>query len=557
MTFTYNGDIGVAVLSLAICIVGVWALLISISRSRLRDNVASKIAMPFDKEPIRPLSDTSIRRNPIPRNRAPSPPVLELHERHEAARRTGVRSNESLANLVSMTAILGDFLMIVSGFVLANLLCQSVSFPAGFENVPMPSVAKNYRLILFSSLVIFWGLTGGEMYKYRNLISPWKNWNKFVQPLLLCLSALIIFDLAVRIDPPVPWIFFVFAAFFILFNIYAWHMVLSRIVQLPVLSSRLRRRLIVIGGGSQTMKIKKALTTTSDLEFIGWVEAIRPNRVAALNQYRLGSLHELEKILQKNSANMVVLTESESLQREGVLAVAKACENEHVQFKMVPHFFDILVSGLRPDKIGEIHLLGVDSLPLTGHRNRFAKRTVDIAGALIGLVMSAPLILIFGAFVYWESPGPILFKQIRQGRNGKWFYILKIRSMHINAEADGKPKWAQENDTRRLRIGSFIRKWNIDEVPQFWNVLIGEMSLVGPRPERPELIARFKSKYAHYQARHMCRPGMTGWAQVNGWRGNTDLEERIRHDIWYLENWSLWLDFRIMLYTFFRRENAY
>jgi lipopolysaccharide/colanic/teichoic acid biosynthesis glycosyltransferase len=137
------------------------------------------------------------------------------------------------------------------------------------------------------------------------------------------------------------------------------------------------------------------------------------------------------------------------------------------------------------------------------------------------------------------------------------FYIFKIRSMHVNAEALGKPQWAQQNDQRRLRIGTFMRKWNIDEVPQFWNVLIGEMSLVGPRPERPELIARFKSKIPHYQARHIYRPGITGWAQVNGWRGNTDLDERIRHDIWYLENWSVWLDFRIMIHTFFRRENAY
>jgi lipopolysaccharide/colanic/teichoic acid biosynthesis glycosyltransferase len=158
---------------------------------------------------------------------------------------------------------------------------------------------------------------------------------------------------------------------------------------------------------------------------------------------------------------------------------------------------------------------------------------------------------------YLESPGPILYKQLRSGRNGRLFNIIKIRSMHINAETHGKPKWAEENDKRRLRVGTFMRKWNIDEMPQFWNVLTGEMSLVGPRPERPELIARFKSKFPHYQARHMCRPGITGWAQVNGWRGNTDLQERIRHDIWYLENWNIWLDFRIMAQTFLRQKNAY
>jgi lipopolysaccharide/colanic/teichoic acid biosynthesis glycosyltransferase len=129
--------------------------------------------------------------------------------------------------------------------------------------------------------------------------------------------------------------------------------------------------------------------------------------------------------------------------------------------------------------------------------------------------------------------------------------------MRLNAEADGKAKWAQDDDNRRLRIGAFMRKWNIDEIPQFFNVLCGQMSLVGPRPERPELIAHFKSKIPHYQARHMYQPGMTGWAQINGWRGNTCLEERIRHDIWYLENWSVWLDFRIMLQTFNHQKNAY
>jgi exopolysaccharide biosynthesis polyprenyl glycosylphosphotransferase len=265
----------------------------------------------------------------------------------------------------------------------------------------------------------------------------------------------------------------------------------------------------------------------------------------------------LEGILRNNGVSVAVLTEPESLQREGVSFVAQTCEKEHVQFKMVPHFFDILISGIRPDNIGGIQLLGVNCLPLSGFRCRVVKRMVDIAGALVGLALSAPLIAVFGALVYWESPGPVLYRQIRQGRNGRLFYIFKLRSMHVNAESHGKAQWASQDDNRRLRIGAFMRKWNIDEVPQFWNVLKGEMSLVGPRPERPELIARFKTKIPHYQARHLYRPGMTGWAQVNGWRGNTDLEERIRHDIWYVENWNIWLDFRIMLQTFISRENAY
>jgi exopolysaccharide biosynthesis polyprenyl glycosylphosphotransferase len=224
---------------------------------------------------------------------------------------------------------------------------------------------------------------------------------------------------------------------------------------------------------------------------------------------------------------------------------------------MVPHFFEILVSGLRPDTVGGIQVLGVEALPLNGYRNRLVKRLVDMTGAIAGLILSAPLIAIFGGLVYLESPGPIFYTQTRMGRNGRLFKMIKIRSMHLNAESHGRAQWAKADDNRRLRIGAFIRKWNIDEIPQFWNVLKGDMSLVGPRPERPELIARFKSEVSHYQVRHTCHPGMTGWAQVNGWRGNTDLEERIRYDIWYIESWSLLLDLRIMFLTFFRWDNAY
>jgi len=462
-----------------------------------------------------------------------------------------------MENMLSMAAIMGDFAMILLGFVLASLLCRGNLVSARFASVPMPPLADSYKLIISGSLIILWGLAGRGLYSYRSVLLPAKIWHKFVEALGFCLLALVCFSLMVRTDPPIPWFFHVCSALIIILNIYNWRMILGRIVQHPLMASRLRRRLVVIGGGSQTRRIQKSLEDNSDMEFVGWIQANKPNHVTELEEFRLGSLHELEAILHHYAVNIAVLTESESLQREGVLAVAKACENEYVQFKMVPHFFEILISGLRPENIGGTQLLGVESLPLSGYRNRFAKRTIDIVGALVGLAVAVPLTILFGALVYWESPGPILYKQLRLGRNGRHFYIIKIRSMQVNAEAPGKAQWAQQNDQRRLRIGAFMRKWNIDEVPQFWNVLTGEMSLVGPRPERPELIARFKSKIPHYQARHITRPGITGWAQVNGWRGNTDLEERIRHDIWYLENWSLWLDFRIMVQTFFRRENAY
>ena len=466
-------------------------------------------------------------------------------------------SRESLEVVLLTVAAFGDFAIIVFGFVLAILLCHYNIIGGFMGTSPMQLFENSYKPVVFSSIIVFWGLTGKELYSFKSLLFPSTVWHKAVEAIGFGLIALIVFSMLQQTEHRDSWIFFVSAAIIICLNMFTWRVIVSWIIRRPALSSRMRRRLIVIGGGLQTARIKEALGGNSDAEFVGWVQAIKPNHVAELEKCRMGSLHELGTILKANAIDIAILTESESLQREGVLSVAKACENEHVQFKMVPHFFEILISGLHSDDIGGLQLLGVDCLPLSGYRNRAVKRMVDIVGASFGLVFSFPIILIFGALVYWEAPGPILYKQLRQGRNGRMFYIFKIRSMQVNAEANGKAQWAKQNDQRRLRIGTFMRKWNIDEVPQFWNVFVGEMSLVGPRPERPELIARFKSKFPHYQARHIYRPGITGWAQVNGWRGDTDLDERIRHDIWYLENWSLWLDCRIMIQTFIRRENAY
>jgi exopolysaccharide biosynthesis polyprenyl glycosylphosphotransferase len=236
--------------------------------------------------------------------------------------------------------------------------------------------------------------------------------------------------------------------------------------------------------------------------------------------------------------------------------IATVCEKEYVEFKIIPSYFPILVSAMHVDHVAGTPVLGLDWLPLNRFGCRALKRGFDLFGAGVGFVLSLPLIALFGAMVYAESPGPIFYRQKRIGRKGKPFDMIKIRSMRVDAEKNGKVGWTRKDDPRRLRIGSFMRKWNIDEIPQFWNVLRGDMSLVGPRPERPELISNFKHEIAHYNIRHSIKPGVSGWAQVNGLRGDTDLSERIRFDIHYIEHWNLLLDLKIMGLTFFKRANA-
>jgi exopolysaccharide biosynthesis polyprenyl glycosylphosphotransferase len=460
--------------------------------------------------------------------------------------------------LLSLTAVAGDLMMVLLGFVLAFWLRQQSSLifqqNAGSH---VPQILDYGRLILLGSGIVFVGLLSKNFYGYKDLIQPANIVCRFVYVLSICLFAFIGITLAVRTVPPISRGFVIFAWGFIFVAVYGWRLILSRVLRHPALVLRLRKRLVVVGAGEETVRIKAGLDANPDMEFVGWIQGNKSNRDESLNRYKLGSLHDLGDILKKHAVDVAVLTESESLQREAVSHVARVCEREHVQFKMVPHFFEIMISGLRPSVVGGVSVLGVDSLPVNTYENRIVKRMVDIVGATVGLVLSCPLILIFGALVYWESPGPIFYRQVRTGRRGQLFQMIKIRSMKMDAEGSGKARWAKENDPRRLRVGAFMRKWNIDEVPQFWNVLKGEMSLVGPRPERPELIEHFKFTVPHYQTRHNCRPGMTGWAQVNGWRGNTSLEERIRSDIWYLESWNIFLDFRIMVMTFFRRQNAY
>lgn len=189
------------------------------------------------------------------------------------------------------------------------------------------------------------------------------------------------------------------------------------------------------------------------------------------------------------------------------------------------------------------------------------KRAMDIVGSAVGLVLLSPLMFLIALLIKIDSPGPALFSQERMGLDGKRFYMLKFRTMRVDAEKDG-PGWTRKDDPRRTRVGAILRRTNLDELPQLINVLLGEMSLVGPRPERPIYVEEFRKRIPRYMERHREKAGMTGWAQVNGLRGDTSIEERTKCDLWYIENWSVWLDIKIILLTIWqaltgRSENAY
>ncbi|HEY8933334.1 MAG TPA: sugar transferase [Rariglobus sp.] len=345
----------------------------------------------------------------------------------------------------------------------------------------------------------------------------------------------------------------------VLTSLGGWRYLLHRIVTRAAVTGNLRQRVLFVGWSEQAMAFINMITSDRDsiYEVAGCVPSPQgryletpPARLRTLGDYQ-----DIGELLLRDSIDIVIVADMGASNRD-MVDLANLCEKELVEFKVIPSCFSVLLCGLNLETMSGVPVLGVSRLPLDNPFNLMVKGAIDLIGASVGLVLSAPIIAVFAALVYIESPGPIFYLQRRLGRYGRHFNIIKIRSMRVDAEADGKVGWSKKDDPRRLRIGAFMRRWNIDELPQFWNVLRGDMSLVGPRPERPELIQGFKEAIPHYNARHNIMPGITGWAQVKGFRGDTDLGERIRCDLHYIEQWSLLMDIRILLMTFLSRKNA-
>ncbi len=240
--------------------------------------------------------------------------------------------------------------------------------------------------------------------------------------------------------------------------------------------------------------------------------------------------------------------------------IVQICEKSGVHTKFIPDYFSVIPTIPYMEDLGGLPAINIRHVPLTEFYNAAAKRAVDILGAVVGLVLFAPIMLIAAILIKITSPGPVIFAQERVGLHQKTFRMYKLRSMKLQTDDDEKKEWTTKHDPRVTAVGRFIRKTSIDEMPQFWNILKGDMSLVGPRPERPYFVEKFKEEIPHYMIKHQVRPGLTGWAQVNGLRGDTSIERRVEYDLYYIENWSLGFDIKIMFLTIFKgfvNKNAY
>ncbi|MBK9231344.1 MAG: undecaprenyl-phosphate glucose phosphotransferase [Anaerolineae bacterium] len=351
--------------------------------------------------------------------------------------------------------------------------------------------------------------------------------------------------------------------------IYLWALTLLLVTLGRILVTRALRllqargigqgRVLLIGTGDAGRMILQKILHTPNLGYhiVGVVDSnVSAAPVEAVPL--LGTPADIPQIIEDYRVDEVIVALPEASHQE-ILGIVSMCEREKVSIRVFPDVFQIMANEVSISDFGGLPLLTVRDVALRGWKLAL-KRTVDVVGASLTLLFISPVMMLTALLIKLESPGPVFYVQERMGLDAKPFPMLKFRSMRADAETNG-PGWTVKNDPRRTRFGAIIRRISLDELPQFINVLVGDMSLVGPRPERPVYVEQFRQRIPRYMDRHREKAGLTGWAQVNGLRGDTSVVERTKYDVWYIENWSLALDFKIMIQTVLnaarRNNNAY
>jgi Undecaprenyl-phosphate glucose phosphotransferase len=319
--------------------------------------------------------------------------------------------------------------------------------------------------------------------------------------------------------------------------------------------------LLIIGAGGLARKTIRAVRENKTLGYkiVGILDDNILEGKSVEGIPIIGTIPDLESKIAEHQVDEIIIT-LPLKEYDKLKYVIKICEKSGVRTQIIPDYFRYIPSRPLMDEIDGLPLINIRYVPLDSIINSAVKRVFDIIMSLIGILLCLPVFLVVCIGIKLDSPGPILFKQERVGLNRRLFAMYKFRSMRVQAESQSDTKWTTKDDSRKTKFGSFLRKTSLDELPQLFNVLKGDMSLVGPRPERPFFVEQFKEKIPKYMIKHQVRPGITGWAQVNGWRGDTSIRKRIEYDLYYIENWTFLLDLKIIFLTVFKgfvNKNAY
>ena len=362
--------------------------------------------------------------------------------------------------------------------------------------------------------------------------------------------------------------------------IYAWLITIVLVVVMRTVQARLQRRLqargygrtrlLIVGAGEPAYAVVQRISQNPRLgyDIVGFAgdPVVSPgladmpikHTTSSSNVRMLGTTADLAGIIEDEIIDEVIIAMPEASDQEMIDLIAK-CDRSTISIKVFPDMFQLMAGQMSIGELGGLPLLNVRDVALRGWR-MVLKRGVDFVVSAIALVFLSPVLVFLALLIKRDSPGPVFFVQERMGLDGKPFPCIKFRTMRADAEELGS--WTVKDDPRRTRLGKLLRRTNLDELPQFINVLLGEMSVVGPRPEQPRYVEEFRRLIPRYMERHREKAGITGWAQVNGLRGDTSIEERTKYDLWYVENWSVWLDIKIILRQLWqwlgrKDENAY
>ena len=293
------------------------------------------------------------------------------------------------------------------------------------------------------------------------------------------------------------------------------------------------------------------------------VRGILDDRIPSGTVYRgvkvVGRIENIKYILPENKLDEIAITLALK-DYDRLEYIVDLCEKSGVHTKFIPDYTSLVPSRPYTEDVMGLPVINIRYVPLTNTLNWVSKRVVDVIGSAIGIIISSPIMLLATLAVRFTSRGPIIFKQERVGLHNKPFKMYKFRTMEMQKPSAEQKAWTVKDDPRVTKVGKLLRRTSIDELPQLFNILVGEMSLVGPRPERPQWVEKFKEEIPRYMIKHQVRPGLTGWAQINGYRGDTSIRKRVEYDLFYIENWTMTMDFKIMFLTIFKgliNKNAY
>ena len=466
-------------------------------------------------------------------------------------------NNKTLDHLLITLTVLFDLCFVATAIVVAYW----IRFESGWTPEALtlhkggtPPLDDYFRLIPLMAIIWLMTLKALKLYRPENNATLSAFWTLCKATGIALIATLAALFFIFHHDAYSRWVMLLASGFSLVW-LFLGRLVLYRFRQAIHAQGVGVNRAAIVGYEASVKKFTDALNARSNSSYklVGIID--EATSADNLHLQHLGKSQDILELVQTYRIDTLFIA-SPAVSNDTILQILHTCEGLPVQINMMPELSEFIRSGTAITFFGDIPILRLRETPMQGIQG-IVKRLIDVVFSLSALIVLSPLMLAIAITIRLTSPGKAIFRQERVGRGGKRFHIYKFRSMRVDAEENVGHVWAKSDDPRQTSLGKFLRRWSLDELPQFLNVLKGDMSLVGPRPEMSGLIDTFRESIPHYLARQRVKSGMTGWAQVNGLRGNTSLEERVSYDRYYIENWSLGLDIKIIVKTLWAIRKGY